>query len=197
MIYVVSGFMRSGTSMMMNALINGGLEAAFAPERNEMNNQYGDEWYQPNSGGFFELTREEYKHEDFPLMYDGKLIKCLMGGLSRFPVHEYKVIFMKRDPEEIRQSIDAFFNPPEEQREKMRDFLENHYEKRAERHIDQLMNRRDTEVVVFNYRDVVEEPLEHFRTLTVCDWPIMMHRAAATVNPSSCRFKKEELTIGV
>ncbi len=53
MIYLVSGDMRTGTSMMMQALEAGGLEAVYNENRDRMNQQYGDKDYQPNGGGFY------------------------------------------------------------------------------------------------------------------------------------------------
>ena len=51
MIFIVSGFMRTGTSMMMKCLEAGGLEAVFNPTRERMNKDFGDEHDQPNEGG--------------------------------------------------------------------------------------------------------------------------------------------------
>lgn len=46
MIYIVSGFMRSGTSMMMQALIAGGMQASFSTQRNQFANNLADDYYQ-------------------------------------------------------------------------------------------------------------------------------------------------------
>ena len=190
MIYVVSGFMRSGTSMMMQALEAGGLEAAFAPQRDEMNQQFGDEHYQPNPGGFYEMTRQEYLEYGFPRKHEGKLLKCLWGGLPRFVVGSYLVAFMLRDPEEIRQSFEAFFNRPAPP------FLED-YQERMRDGIDQLRNRKDTEVAVLEYREVVDKPRETFEKLKNAGWPINVDRATGVIQPDLCRFRREDLTVGI
>jgi len=96
MIYIVTGYMRSGTSMMMQALIAGGLEADYDERRERMNDNYGDKFYRPNGGGFYELSYMEYKKENFPLDHEGKLIKALRGGIDQIAPHEYKIVMMLR-----------------------------------------------------------------------------------------------------
>ena len=80
-LYVVSGFMRTGTSMMMKALEAGGLDACYKQSREEMKNRYADEHYDPNIGGLYELERKDYQKPNFPRDYEGKLIKCLNKGI--------------------------------------------------------------------------------------------------------------------
>src|SRR5690606_28529169 len=85
MIYVVSGYMRCGTSMMMEALQAGGLEAAYSERRDvEMNERWGEPGYLPNER-YFELDRHDYRRPDFAQAFDGKLVKCLFGGAIRLP----------------------------------------------------------------------------------------------------------------
>jgi len=186
--YIVSGYMRTGTSMMMKALEAGGLEAAFNPSRNEMNKEFGDKDYKPNVGGFYELERREYNQPNFPRMYEGKLLKCLWGGLTKFVVGDYKVVFMKRDPEEIRQSYEAFFGgqaPPSLKR----------YDEIMKESIAMLLNRKDTQLIILNYRDVLENPRKEFEKLK--DWSIDIEKCVEVVSPELCRFKIEELTVGI
>ena len=71
-LYVVSGFMRTGTSMMMKALEAGGLEACYRQSREEMRLRFADEHYDPNVGGLYELEREDYREKGFPRKYEGK-----------------------------------------------------------------------------------------------------------------------------
>lgn len=196
-IYVVSGFMRSGTSMMMDALSRGGLEPAFDEERDSLNEKHGDELYQPNPHGFYELDRDTYRDEDFPLQFKGKLIKCLHGGLLRFPVHDYKVVFMRRDKEEIRQSLIGFFDIQPHNQDRVNDFIDNKFDKLITRAIEHLENRLDTDVIQLWYRDVVEHPESCFARLIHAGWPISLHKATTTVRPELCRFRKESLEIGI
>lgn len=79
-VYVIGGFMRSGTSMMMRALEAGGMEACYRKSRDQMKARYADDQYDPNAGGLYELERRDYRRPDFPIGYEGKLIKCLQRG---------------------------------------------------------------------------------------------------------------------
>ena len=190
-IYIISGFMRSGTSMMMRALEAGGLTAVFNPNRDRMKEVYGDDKYVPNPA-FYELSRSEYLRYGFPRGYEGKLIKCLWGGLPKLVVvGDYRVVFMLRDPEEIRQSYEAFFDA-----EAPMEVL-NNYRQVMQDSIGLLNNRKDTAVEVFQYRQVVKAPLPHFERLAQAGWPIDPVRAAAVVDPELCRFRLENLTTGI
>jgi len=64
-LYVVSGFMRTGTSMMMRALENAGMNASYKQSRDEMKSRFADEFYDPNIGGLYELEREDYQKKTF------------------------------------------------------------------------------------------------------------------------------------
>jgi len=188
--YVVSGYMRTGTSMMMKALEAGGLEAAINPDRDKMNQQFGDSNYKPNVGGFYELNRSEYQQYGFPRMYEGKLLKCLWGGVAKVVVGDYRIVFMMRNPEEIRQSYEAFFDgrvPPS--LEKYEDIMKDT--------IDMLENRKDTRVLIIQYRNVINNPRKEFQKIKDFGFPIDIERAISVVDPTLCRFKLEDLTVGI
>jgi hypothetical protein len=188
--YVVSGFMRTGTSMMMKALEYGGLDAVYSPLRDNMNSDFGDEYYKPNPGGFYELTAKDYREPGFPRQFEGRLIKCLYGGLPRMVVGDYKVVFMMRDPEEIRQSYESFFNKPAPP-------ILKQYDQVMGDSIAMLKNRKDTEVVVLQYRDVIENPHDCFCILKRNGWDIDVVKSASVVNPELYRYRIEELTVGI
>jgi hypothetical protein len=178
--------------MMMNCLAAGGLVPAFSESRDKMNQRYGDSSYQPNANGFFELSRAEYLAREFPKEYDGKLLKLLVGGLHRLSVIEYRFVFMLRNVEEIRQSFEAFFGNPRSPR-----FLERYEAEMAEA-IAQMKNRRDVlSVDALQYRAVVDDPLSHFEALAARGWSVDPVAAAAVVDQRLCRFKLEELTVGI
>lgn len=188
--YFVSGYMRCGTSMMMDALTAGGLDPAFNSVRDEMNDKFGDKDYKPNPNGFYELSKEEYKQAGFPRGYEGKLIKLLLGGINKIVAGDYKVVFMRRDYEEIRQSFEGFFNQPlGVDRKSLTAAIENT--------IGILQQRRDVSLTVIDYRDVVEKPLDVFGLLHNKGWPIDTRKAAATVDPKLYRFRIEDLDEGI
>ena len=178
--------------MMMKALEAGGLDAEYKQSRDEMKDRFADTQYDPNIGGLYELERQDYKADDFPRQYDGKLIKALNMGVPNMAVMKdgIRVVFMRRDAEEIRQSYDAFFG-------KQLRHIDN-LEPRMSNIIEQILNRKD--VISFDefwYRDVVNFPLTHFEMLAEHGWPIDPQKCAAVVDPQYCRFRLEELEVGV
>jgi hypothetical protein len=193
MIYIVSGWIRHGTSMMMHCLEAGGMKAAYDRERDSrMNSRLGDEHYQPNPDGFMELSAEQYKSGDFPKAYEGMVVKCLRSGPLRLPAGDYMVIYMRRDGEETRQSAQAIFSTsfPEE-------FAET-VNRETSIISGILKQRRDCQVKEVWYRSLVDEdPLPIFEDLAEGGWPIEPSLAATVVDPKKCRFKIEDLEIGV
>jgi hypothetical protein len=181
MIYIVSGFMRSGTSMMMRALEAGGLEAVYNPDRDKMNDQFGDEHYKINDEGFYELSRNEYLNPQFPDNYDGKLVKCLWGGMLhlRGSGTIKNIVFMRRPIEEIADSYEAAFGHrhpaaiPElsEKLDRIQGILEQ---------------RMDVRLKVLNYHEVIRDPLTAFESL---GWPIDAFKAASVVKPQLYRHR--------
>lgn len=190
MIYIVSGWMRSGTSMMMKALMNGGLTGYYDESRNKMNDNYGDEHYKPNEGGFFEPKKDDFADWDFPKMHDGKVIKVLHSGIPKLPPFQYNMVIMRRDVEEMRQSYEGFFNnkPPK---------VLDRYEKLMTLLVDHADNRRDMKWTMLNYRDVVENPRAAFSSLLKNGFPIDVEKASQTVDPALYRYRKERLEVGI
>lgn len=192
MIHIVSGMYRSGTSAMMQALIAGGLSAAYSEDRNKLAEQHADDHYHPNRSGLYEVPLKEYGGLTFPLQYQGKLIKVMLWALDHLAVNPegYRVVIMRRDPEEIRQSFEGFFG-------KKCAPLDEYYE-RIERAANALANRRDVRsVCVTNYSDVVANPELAMIRLRGDGWPIDPLEAAAVIDPSQYRFRRELLTAGI
>lgn len=180
-IYIVSGFMRSGTSMMMKALEAGGLEAIYNPSRDKMNDDFGDEDYKINDGGFYELTRQEYMHPDFPDNYDGKLVKCLWGGMVHLKASSNlkRIIFMRRPIDEIARSYEAAFDYPHPAAIPELGI-------RLDRVQGILEQRRDVNLNVIQYHDVLANPYNVFESL---GWPIDCLAAAREVKPELYRHR--------
>jgi hypothetical protein len=183
MLHIVSGFMRTGSSMMMEALEVGGLEAVYSKRRDEeMNARWGDADYKPNDG-YYELDGEDYIRGDLEARYEGKLVKCLSGGVMRLPPGDYRVVFMRRPAAEIRTSLLAFFGS---------DY--------AAAQIPDLDRAMDNAVAVLRdrksfrsvdevqYHDVLADPLAVFRGLAERGWPIDPEKAATIPQMSKARF---------
>lgn len=97
-IIVVSGLPRSGTSLMMNMLGAGGIELVTDGVR------------QPdvdNPRGYFELERVKSLAADTAWLSSarGKAVKVISALLQHLPsAHRYKVLFMRRDLDEVLES---------------------------------------------------------------------------------------------
>ncbi|MCB0204244.1 MAG: sulfotransferase domain-containing protein [Anaerolineae bacterium] len=98
-VVVVSGLPRSGTSMMMKSLEAGGL----LPVTDELREADED-----NPKGYYELERvKQMDKGDTSWVADaqGKVVKVISALLEHLPPgYEYKVIFMRRNMEEILAS---------------------------------------------------------------------------------------------
>ena len=178
--------------MMMQALEAGGLDARYRQSRDVMKDRFSDEFYDGNAGGLYELERQDYREFGFPKKYEGTLIKALNTGVPGMAVmpHGIQVVFMRRDAEEIRQSYNAFFDRQ----------LENieHLERNMADVIERIRNRKDIlSLDVFWYREVLARPKEHFEKLLAHGWPVNVDAAISVVNPALCRFKIENLEVGI
>jgi hypothetical protein len=185
MLHIVSGFMRCGTSMAMQALEAGGMDAVYSTKRDaEMNARWGQPDYLPNDS-YYELDSEEYLRGDLATRYDGKLIKCLWGGIIRLPPGDYRVVFMRRPAAEIRVSLLAFFGD---------DYAARQYpdlDKAMDGIVEVLRDRKSFRSVdVVEYRDVLENPFAAFSRLKAAGWPINVRKAAAIPSRDKARFSQ-------
>ncbi len=257
MIYLVTGFMRSGTSAFMQALQAGGLEILSSESRDKLNHAHSDKaaqdnrvfklntWcviydektkkniaesympyceipgliyrslnenevvvnisyngkhyvgdvvdkkyvvedsYTPNPESLFELTPEDLAVLDLNANTN-KTFKIVAPMINALPVHEYKVVLLRRDLEEIRQSLEAGFNikiAVEEIETAM-------YQLTAI-----LNNRKDIkEVIEIKHKDLMFNPEEVFKSLS---WPIDYKKAASVIKPELYRFRKDKLVVGL
>lgn len=186
MIYLVTGYMRSGTSLMMQALEAGGLPVIKHPSRRALNERCADARYRPNPLDLYEPAWADMRQVDFPRFHDGHALKIVVPWLGRLAVHVYRVVFMRRDPEEIRQSYEAAFNGHVSVAQ---------IERAVHEALRTLANRRDVlEVHELGYADLVQRPSESLASL---HWPIDIPVAAAVVDPSQYRFQRSRLTVGL
>jgi len=190
-VYLISGFMRCGTSLCTAAMEAGGLKTMYRESRDKMKDSYGDSYYDANPLGLKEMERQDYQELGFPSKYKGYCLKLLMGGLNSMCVMpKIKIVFMRRDAEEIRQSYEAFFDRRME--------LDNGtFQRKVELIIEQMHNRKDTELIEVWYRDVIENPIKQFQRIKDFGFPIDVEKAVSVVNPELCRFRKEILVEGI
>jgi hypothetical protein len=181
MLYIVSGHMRSGTSMMMQALEAGGMEAVYSKQRDQaMNARWGEAAYVPNDN-YYELEAADYTAPDFPRKYEGKLIKCLIGGALRLPVGEYHVIVMRRPASEIAASLYAAFGSDLSYTGRTEDF-----DRQMQRYVEILRDRHSVKSLhEIWYGDIVASPQKELMRL---DWPIDVSAAARIPTRDKARF---------
>jgi len=203
MIYVVSGYMRSGTSMMMKCLEAGGLETVFEADRDRvLKETFSKGSYVPNEQ-FYELeakdrvsllphqrqgkyivygSTEDYMQSDdftnrFRSAFDGKAIKLVFPWLWALPCKaRAKVVVMTRNPAEINESLNRFTGFVD------RPGFAGWYRACANQSIDKL--KLHHHVQVLDYSDVIENP---YKAITSLNWPIDASKAAAIVDPKLYR----------
>ena len=153
-IIVVSGLPRSGTSMMMKMLVEGGLSAVID------NIRTADE---DNPKGYFELEKVKQLDKDNSWIGDcqGKVIKIISMLLKPLPSeYNYKIIFMRRKMEEIlasqRQMLIRRGQPTNTVADdKMAEMFNKHL-----KDIESLIDSRpNMECLYVSYNEVLENPL--------------------------------------
>lgn len=184
--YFVNGFKRQGTSGMMKSLGEGGLPVAYNPKRDAwLTKRWStNDGYDPNQGGFYELTLPQYLELGFPRRYEGMLFKFLWSEtvtLSIVP-GDYKGVFMRRPYRETLESCKAmtdFRNPfPSE----------TAFNQRSDDMLGILQMRRDMDVVECDYPALCENPLPFYESLVERGWPIDPMKAAAVIDKQQHRF---------
>jgi hypothetical protein len=185
---MVSGYMRSGTSMMMKALAQSGMTARFNTDKDRiLTGKYQHPDYHPNPEGFFELGPKEFDAPDFPAIYRGQLIKALHWRLPSLPPFRYRVVFMLRHPEEIEVSYLKMFRrrPP---------FVLKTYDSFIEKTFARLEARGDMTVTPVWHHDMIQHPLATLERLKTEGFPLTDPRAGArAVNPDLYRSRPGDL----
>ncbi|MCK4416045.1 MAG: sulfotransferase domain-containing protein [Thermoplasmatales archaeon] len=148
--YIVSGLERSGTSMVMQILLAGGVETSFDNSRSP------DE---SNPKGYYELEGGKIINKlidgTFPLdEHRGKFIKITAYGLKYLPSGKYKIIYSERNIEEILDSMEKMANIEDTNREETRES----FIKLNSMIKDYIRNREDIEVLLINYNGIVSNP---------------------------------------
>ena len=186
MIYVVTGFMRSGTSMLMQACEAGGMAVVKSETRDEVNRIHSDAWYQPNPVSLYETPVLEMQVSGWPRGHDGCVVKVVAPWLQHLAVHDYRVVVMRRDPEEIRQSYEAAFHAK---------VTVDQIEQVMKHLLEQLSNRRDIrDVHELAYTDVIAHPS---LALSQLHWPFDLDGAAAVIDATRYRFRGDRLVVGL
>jgi hypothetical protein len=200
-IYIVSGFMRSGTSAMMKCLERGGIEVIYDKGKDAQMEKFSDASYTMNPK-FYELLPEDFNDLRFLLRCKNKAVKMLAPGLNRLPNGPiYRIIVMLRHPIEIHASYLAAYEqnlnetiaangvpaayPPSPAM----------YYYTASRVISE-QKRKGRFVTTVGMRSMIKYPLRTFTNIAEKHgWPIEPFLSASAVEPDRLRIKLEDLLV--
>ena len=154
-ILVVSGLPRSGTSMMMNMLAEGGLQVVSDAIRN------ADE---DNPNGYFEYEPVKQLSEGqntWLAEADHKVVKVISALLEYLPAnHHYKILFMERDIKEILASQRKMLDRRKEEAKVSDTELESQFRKHLADIKYWLARQPNMEILYVDYRQLVTNPDE-------------------------------------
>lgn len=176
MIYIVSGTPRAFTTAMMGALHRGGLPAVKSVERDRLGMSLSTSTYEANPGGkLWEPSGKDVTQMPFPMQFRGCVIKVLAAWLPCLWVHEYRVVFLLRNPIEVRNSFDTMLH---------QEFSEADVLIHQQFGMDACRNRRDiVSTSVVQTEQLLRDPLCVFKMLVRDGWPIDPVKAAAHIEP--------------
>ena len=159
-ITIVSGLPRSGTSMMMKMLEAGGLPVLTDRIRT------ADE---DNPKGYYEFERVKQIEEDRSWLPDaqGKAVKMIAALLKHLPPdYAYKVVFMRRDIEEVLASQREMLIRRGEPTDRIPDErLADLFAKHVEQIEAWIAGQPNVDVLYVHYSDVLANPLDHARRI--------------------------------
>jgi hypothetical protein len=192
MLYIVTGFTRCGTSMMMNCLIAGGMEAEYEECASSEYYETKD-GYHPNPQGYRQVSLANNMRPDFPECFDGKLIKMPMywwtgsRGYGRRKIEvPFKMIFMRRDWKEqilSRRRLDDHVNRR----------LDGKLTKSREPVYNRVSVRLKGEAETYDevwYPIAVFNPLPVFEMLRDHGWPIDPEKSSMIPDQKYYRFRE-------
>jgi len=155
--YIISGIERSGTSLLMQILSNGGIPVSSDDKIKADEN---------NPKGYFELEGgkiiNKLMEKTFPFeQYLGSFIKITAYGLKFLPNGKHRIIYIERDIEEILDSMEKMVQISDENREETRDiFLK--LNTMIKKEID---NRPDIKILYINYNKILLNPHEEIKKI--------------------------------
>ncbi|MBU1474813.1 MAG: sulfotransferase domain-containing protein [Acidobacteria bacterium] len=183
--YIISGLERSGTSMLMQLIVNGGAPSSFDNETRppDTNNPKG--YYELEGGKIInKLMNGSFSITD----YLGRFIKITAFGLKFLPRGHYKIIYSERNIEEILDSMEKMTKIEDNNRDetrlvftKLNNMIKN-----------LLVEREDCDVLFVNYNDIMSDPKNHIRAIHefIGSPDVNLEKMIATVDTGLHRNKK-------
>lgn len=152
-IIVVSGLPRSGTSMMMRMLAEGGLSIL----TDELRRADDD-----NPNGYFELeVVKQLREGDSAWLKDahGKVVKVISSLLEFLPQeNHYKIIFMERDSRETLASQKKMLDHRGQEAKLSDEEMEQQFQSHLAAMKPWLVRQPNMEVLYVNYNALMAEP---------------------------------------
>jgi RNase adaptor protein for sRNA GlmZ degradation len=183
-IIVVSGLPRSGTSLMMQMLENGGVAVVTDNIRTADTD---------NPRGYYEFEKVKRLKQNASWLPEtrGKAFKMVSQLLYDLPGSErYRIIFMERDTDEMLRSQDKMLqrlNRPAAPHEEMKRYYAVH----LERLHAWLGQQPHIDVVRVNYNDLIERPEANTeRIREFLNGKVNAEAMAKTVDPSLYRNRR-------
>lgn len=159
-IYIVSGIPRSGTSMMMRILEAGGLKVVTDNQRKPDKD---------NPRGYYEFEQVKKITEDSSWLKDcgGKAFKMVSALLQYLPSDKkYKVIFMKRNLDEVLSSQSAMLKRLGRESGNLSDEVMSEKFKSHLQQTEKWMGmQRHIEVMYAHYNEIMMNPLESVKAV--------------------------------
>jgi hypothetical protein len=187
-IIIVSGLPRSGTSLMMQMLAQGGIDAV----TDEIRAADTD-----NPRGYYEFEKVKKIKEDVSWIPGtrGKVVKMVSQLLFDLPPGEsYRIIFMQRDLDEMLTSQEKMLerlNRPAAPR----DEIKRAFVKHLDRLRDWLAQQPNMQVLYVTYTDLIAEPNEQAqRVAEFLGGQLDTQAMVQAVDPSLYRNRKADGT---
>ena len=155
-IVIVSGLPRSGTSMMMQMLSNGGLKALTDDVRTQDIS---------NPRGYFEYEKVKSLAQDaeWLSLAEGKVVKVIAQLVPFLPKQfNYKIIMMHRDIKEILTSQQKMLG---KDAAVIPFTLSEIFTKQLQQTEQFIASQANMEVLTVHYKDVIESPLEQAESI--------------------------------
>lgn len=172
--------------MLMRCLEAGGLTPVYDKLSDTMNHSAPSD-YIPNPNGFYQFTGQI--NPSFYEQYKSNLIKYPIKSITNLPIGNYKVILLLRDPKEIRKSMDKWTPYSSWGMDEAITYIYDKFINEVKKY---LIKRKDVELLILNYKDIVNSPLESFTVIQSAGWPIDINKCVSNVDASLYRNKLEK-----
>ena len=187
-IIVISGLPRSGTSMMMKMLAEGGLEIISDAVRTADDD---------NPNGYYEFERVKQLGDgksQWLAEAGGKVVKIISSLLEFLPAdYRYKIIFMERDLKEVLASQQKMLRNRQEQSQVDDAQLWEQYEKHLASIKYWLARQPNMEVLYVSYNDLLSDPANYSNR--ICEFislPLNVEKMWAVPSPNLYRNRAKD-----